>query len=272
MWSSIRPVEPALHCDHVTRKIRSCKPNNREKEGGRRLVRDKQRFAGHFGCGRAARHALCHTYHMQWVRPGEQLVNQSGALVFFNINHTEHTERGGGTKWETVRSGQEQQQTRNCCHEQPVCRQLSCPVGFGVTTWRWYPYATLAWPAAGARNLSVIDGSRRWPNIIIIHHMWSVAGGGERILHSFVGIFKLQLKQNKTMRNIDIKYQSNLLQKIDYFHFFFYLFSSIRIPNPNPNRNRVNSVIECYCQNKYQLIWMGHTDKVCACVCIYRRR
>lgn len=137
MWSSIRPVEPALHCDHVTRKIRSCKPNNREKEGGRRLVRDKQRFAGHFGCGRAARHALCHTYHMQWVRPGEQLVNQSGALVFFNINHTEHTERGGGTKWDTVRSGQEQQQTRNCCHELSCLSSAELPSGF------WGHYLTL---------------------------------------------------------------------------------------------------------------------------------
>lgn len=94
-WSSLRPVESALHCDHVTRKIRSCKPNGQEIEregdwsetGGK----TKQRFAGHFGCGRAARHAL-YSY-MPWVRRGEQLVNQSGALVFFNINHTEHTAR-----------------------------------------------------------------------------------------------------------------------------------------------------------------------------------
>lgn len=65
--SSIRPVEPAaLHCDHVTRKIRSCKPNGRQIERERERAggwpetggKTKQRFAGHFGCGRAARHAL----------------------------------------------------------------------------------------------------------------------------------------------------------------------------------------------------------------------
>lgn len=104
-----------------------------------------------------------------------------------------------------------------------------------------------------------------WVMALTKHHhhssfIWSVAKGW--VLHSFVGIFKLQLKRNKTMRNIDIKYQSNLLKKTKLFH----LFSTIRIPNPN--RNRVNCVIECYCQNKYQLIWMGSTDNVCVCVCV----
>lgn len=42
-WSSIRPAEPAaLHCDHVTRKIRSCKPNGRQIESERERERERE--------------------------------------------------------------------------------------------------------------------------------------------------------------------------------------------------------------------------------------
>lgn len=58
-------------------------------------------------------------------------------IGIFNINHTEHTERGGGTKWDTVRSDQEQQQTRNCCHELSCLSSAELPSGF------WGHYLTL---------------------------------------------------------------------------------------------------------------------------------
>lgn len=146
---------------------------------------------------------------MRWVRPGEQLVNQSGALVFFNINLTQRgtVQRGAGT----ARSGQEQQQKSRYC-----CRQPSCPVGFGVTTWRWYPYAThllgpLQVPATWV--LLMGHGADQTSSSFIIH-----MERGEGLSLAFLfGIFKLQLKRNKTMRNIDIKYQSNLLKKRNYF-------------------------------------------------------
>lgn len=187
-WSDAvyAPLNP--HCtvttSHAKSKVASRTDARAEECQGldwRQVKRPKQRLAGHLRW--AARHAECrvpHTmHHMRWVRPGGvQLVNQSGALVFFNISHTVHrgAEAPSPEHWEPSGVANKSRTTvRNSLSS------VELPGGFwghGLTLLSIY--ATLAWSAAGARCPAQPQLEYYWWFTALTKHhhhssyMWSV--------------------------------------------------------------------------------------------------
>lgn len=179
-WCSIRPVEPALHCDHVTRKIKSGQQNrcqSRRVPGIGLETGEKTKAA--LGWPLTMSRQACRVHHMRWVRPGGvQLVNQSGALVFFNISHTVHrgAEAPSPEHWEPSGVANKSRTTvRNSLSS------VELPGGFwghGLTLLSIY--ATLAWSAAGARCPAQPQLEYYWWFTALTKHhhhssyMWSV--------------------------------------------------------------------------------------------------